>query len=811
MAELAATVLWEIGGAAVTDAAIFIAANATAINTVALVAAGQVQANHQRRKAIAQYNANLEDRLVMTPTTSGPRSRCYGRVRNVDGVLFKATRGATSEFYTLFIAVAGHEIDGFETVYFGDVPVTLDGSGYVQEEPWRRVDKKTRTTTITLDGAGNGSHTAAAVVVAGSASGVVTSAGDDILVTVTSSGATINAVGPAGAVVSLHWQETTGASKARVRFYTGAPGQDVSTVLAPLFPSLITAGVHRFAGIAGLLVDLEFDPDAFPTGVPQISAVFRGAKVLDPRTGTTAWTENPGLIARDWALYPNGGACAVDDLVESTFTAAANDCDPVQAFPVTTGTVSLPLYTCGTVCSTEADPWLSFQEIVESMAGKAGWAGGALRVVAGVYRAPVATITDDWIGDQADVQIVPEPPADEAVNVYRPTIADKAQDYVAVPSPEVRAATYITADGRELPREVTLGAVTDTTHAQHVCGVLMRDARNGLTVTLPCNLRAYQLELFDVVAVTLARFGWSAKIFEVVDWQFSLAGGVLLTLKETAAAIFQPDASFAVLDLTPNTLLPDPSVVPQVGTLTVTSGTAALNDGTMVARVVVAWPAVADEGVRSTGRIEVQYALAADTLPAGDWPSVSEAGNATSTTLAGLKMGTAYVLRARAINALGVHGAWSVQYTHLVASVSPGTTTDLASETWTIVGPVPIHPIMATTYVNTSTAVLTVAATAFASRKLTADVGSTTLGAASYMTYSINGGATTGSVGFKTIDGAVPGTPREWSDSIAASYQLNPGDSITVRLVTAIVGAFAGTSTLETVNGHLRLAVSRAA
>jgi hypothetical protein len=676
VAELVATALWEIGGAVLTDAAVFIAANATAVNAVALVSASMIQADRQRKKAIARYNAGLQDRLVMTATANGPRSRCYGRVRNVDGVLFKATRGDNKEFYTLFIAVAGHQIDGFETVYFGDKAVTLDGNGYVQTEPYLRSDKTTHAQATTLDGSGNGSVTAGGTVIAGSASAAYSVGGDsgDTAVTASSSGAVISlSGGPPGQSVTVTWQQADSGSRARVRFYDGSPGQDVSAVLAPLFPGLITSGQHRFAGIAGMLVDLEFDPEAYPGGVPSISAVFRGARVYDPRSGLTVWTQNPALHARDWALYPYGGGCASADLNEPSFTAAANACDISQPFTTPSGTTSLPLFTGGTVFRLGEDAWEQFDELVEAMAGKRGWAGGQLRVMAGVYRAPVATITESWLGGQDQVQIVPEPPADEAVNVYRPTISDKDQDYVAVPAPEVRASGYISADGRELPREITLGAVTDNVHAQHICGVLMRDARNGLTVVLPCNLRAYQLELFDVVAVTLPRFGWTAKEFEVLGWRFGLSGGVVLTLKETAASIYQPDALFSAVDATPNTGLPDPSSVPDVGPLTVTSGTAGLQDGSVITRTRVQWPAIADQSVTSTGGVEVQYALLTGGLVAGAWVSAPpESGGAVETVISGLKLGFAYAIRARAINALGLRGEWSKQVLHIVAGKRRG-------------------------------------------------------------------------------------------------------------------------------------------
>ena len=668
-------VVSAIGTAVGGTVGAFMVMNAVAIATVSIAVGAVVVGNHQRRKAkasaIAAYNASLQDRLVMVSTATGARSRCYGRVRNVDGVLFKATRGANKEFYTLFIAVAGHEIDGFEQVYFGDKPVALDADGYVLAEPYGKATKISKRQSLTLNGSGAGSVTVTGTLVAGSATAAQSrSDGSHSSLAVSVAGSVISVSGgTAGNTAYVSWQESGFESAARVRFYTGSPTQDLSTVLQPLFPSLITAGQHRFAGIAGMLVDLEYQTDAFPTGVPSITAAFRGAKVFDPRSGATVWTENPALIARDWALYSRGGGCDTSHLVESAFSAAANACDTAQAFPVSTGITTLPLYTCSIVCRLDDDPWGTFQEIVESMAGRAGWAGGQLRVVAGVYRAPVTSITEDWISDAGAVQIIPEPPTDEAVNIYRPTIADKIQDYIAAQAPEVRAANYIAADGRELPREVTLGGVTDTTHAQHVCGVLMRDARNSLTVVLPCNLRAFQLELFDVVSVTLPRFGWSAKTFEVVGWTFGLTGGVEVTLKETAAEIYQPDSTFAVLDVTPNTALPAPSSVPTIGALAITSGTAALEDGTQVTRVNVTWPAPADRAVSGAGQVELQYWPASTALPAGDWVQAPPIpGNATETTLAGLMASTGYIFRARFVNALGVRGQWGVQVLHITAA-----------------------------------------------------------------------------------------------------------------------------------------------
>jgi hypothetical protein len=92
-----------------------------------------------------------------------------------------------------------------------------------------------------------------------------------------------------------------------------------------------------------------------------------------------------------------------------------------------------------------------------------------------------------------------------------------------------------------------------------------------------------------------------------------------------------------------------------------------LADGSMIARTRVSWTPSTDLAVIQNGRVEVQYRrlIAANT---DDWPSVTEQGGASTTTIEGLVGGDTYVLRARFINGNGVRGMWSAQVTHLVAA-----------------------------------------------------------------------------------------------------------------------------------------------
>lgn len=663
----------------------------TALVVTASYALGQYQASRARKAAREAFNAAQKDRFITVSLVDAPRSRIYGRARNADGVLFKGTYGDKKQYLQLVVAGAAHEVDGIETVFFGDVAVGLDANGYVTTKPWNKDARDPYTATVLLDASGNGTYTPSTsgiwdaivrALVPDSVSAyvyLVKANGDGTYgapVPTSTVGGTVYLTGGAGLanqVATLVFQGDASASKARVRKFTGAPGQDLSPYLVGNFPSLIQSGKHRFEGIACLLVDLEYDQDVYPQGVPQITMVMRGAKITDRRTGITAWTQNPSVIADDWARYAAGGGADDDEIDAPMFIAAANACDVSHTFSsrnqdgVVTNTTR-PMYTCNIALDTTADAQQNFEAIVESMAGRWAWSGGQLRVRAGVYTAPVAVITESWLSGEGDIEIVGTLPRAERVNVITPTIYNAAASYTLSPQARVAADAYIELDGEELPQEVTLEGVTDGDHAAHIVGVMMRESRQALTVKLPCKFIAYPLQVLDVVALNLPRFGWSGKPFEVQATEMTQAGGVPLVLKETDASVFDPDAEFTRQDPAPNTALPNPFTVPTLTIASTDSGTAQLlkqADGSIVTRMRVTWAAIADEAVRNGGSVEVQARRVGST----EVVTETVAGTETQAFLTGLKDGNAYAVTIRARNKL-VAGLPSFMVTHVVAGKS---------------------------------------------------------------------------------------------------------------------------------------------
>lgn len=644
------------------------------------------QKSRARAKAKQQFNDSLRDRLVALPTVDGRRSRVYGRARNVDGILYKATFGANNARYVIVYALAGHEVDGIEQVYFGDnQPVTIDaGTGQVLTAPWAGGRLVDRAASITLSGGAGfvdlpeppqGPVRIGRLTPTGSRFGFSWSEINGGSIAVAGNRVTVSGAGGSSGAFDVKYQalQAEGQSRAFVTRFTGAPGQNVGAFLAGFgVPGMTTA--HKFEGIACLVCVFDYDEDAFATGLPSVSAVIRGAKVLDPRDGVTRWTENPALIARDWAVNAQGGGALPEEVDAASFIAAANACDVQHRFLSvgSTGPVQTwrPMYTCGIVARTDGDPTATLAAIVESMAGDWAWCGGQLRVRAGAYSAPVADITEDWISSNGAIDIVSTAARTELVNTITATIADAAYHYLSAPQPRLRVGAYVDKDGGEYPLDLTLEAVTDADHAGHIQGVMLRQRRQALTVQLTCNNRAYPLQVFDTARLTLPAFGWAAKPFEVMAWQFSPQGGIRLTLRETDASIYTPDAEFTRSDPAPNTALPDPWDVPSITGLAATSGNAELlrqADGTVLTRLRVSWAAVADEAVRVGGAVEV--AVTPWNGTEADRRIVRAEGDATHVHVTGVQDSMVYVVSARARNGL-VAGPWSPIIAHQVLGKS---------------------------------------------------------------------------------------------------------------------------------------------
>lgn len=659
-------VLVALGASAAAAAVI-----ANIIVVVGMLALSSYQKSKAARQARAQFDAAQVDRLANVPATVASRELVLGRVRKGGTVFFRSSVGQYKEKFIVCMALAAHEIDGVEQIYFNDQPVDLNGNGDVVTGPWGRsklilAGVPMTSTMVTLP------HSPRAGSVVGQR---VKGDGIDVLTeqlypTVSGSVVTIADYDPTWSY-SILYQHDQFSTTAHVRWHLGAPGQAADGRLVELLPGTWTPQ-HRVEGVAYLVCEFDYDETSFPSGLPNVTALVRGAVIDDPRYGFAHFTENPALMMRHVLLHPQfGKRTALTASEEERIVAAANASETLVNY---TGSEVVPMYRAANIIPFGAPSRDVFDDLAQAMGGQWAYAGGEIFVRAGVYQAPVITLGDadlavvqrsqDGGSTQNPITISTHRSRNEKINTVLPRIWDRAANYVQTPISPYRADALVAADGAELVQEVTMPAVFDAGQAYHIAGIMLRDGRDPLTVTLPFNLRAYPIQLFDGVALTLARYGWTAKEFQVLGRTFLPDGFLQLTLKETAALIYAPGAFFIPGGYADNSGLPRPWDIAPPTIVSVSSGEDELivqSDGTIVNGVRVAWNAAPDASVRTAGSIEVQVRV----MATGEVRTVTVEGSATQAVIAGIADGALITIMLRSRSSIAVSD-WSPLVAHVV-------------------------------------------------------------------------------------------------------------------------------------------------
>ena len=392
------------------------------------------------------------------------------------------------------------------------------------------------------------------------------------------------------------------------------------------------------------------------------------------RVPGTSWTDNPALLARYVYQHPQFGKATISSDEEDRFIAAAEACDRPTTYVADGVATTQALYRAAIAIPFGTAARDALDDLVQAMAGMWAYAGGELYIRAGVWSEPVmqlahydlaVVVRDGDSETMHPIEIAPHRERAQRVNTVNVTIWDQAQDYKQAVLPPLAPASLVARDGVTLAQPVNYEAIGFAPQALHVAGVMLRDARDPLTVVLRFKARAYPLELFDIVGLSIPRYGWTGKPFMVLAREWAADGSLKITLKETAPEIYAVDATFRVGGYAGNTVLPRPWEVPTPGPLLAYSGQDLLlkqADGAVISRVRVTWPALADAAVLVGGEVEVQYR---SVLSAGEWQVVRVGGADTQAVLVDVQDGAYYIIRARSRTALAV-GQWSQQITHQV-------------------------------------------------------------------------------------------------------------------------------------------------
>ena len=443
------------------------------------------------------------------------------------------------------------------------------------------------------------------------------------------------------------------------------------------FAALTAAGVgwtdaHRQTGRTKIAVRLVANRDLYPSGIPNITAVIKGRKVIDPRVSPTqeTYSNNAALCSNDYLINTNFGFGAdyATEVEEDELISSANDCDDAIALAGSPSATEAR-YTANGAVSVAEEPKQILGYLLAAMSGKAANIGGKWYILSGVYSVPTIDLDEsDLIGA---IRVQSMVSRRENCNGIKGTFTDPLALYQPSSFPPIPSDTYKNEDGGErVWRDIDLATfVTSGSQAQRIAKIDLLATRQGLSVVASFRISAWRSITGKTVSLTNAKFGWTAKPFEVAQTKLTVGDdgtlGVELTLRETAAAVYDWSTSEEQsVDIAPNSSLPSLFGDLDVSSLVATSGTADLllqGDGTVVPRVRLRWTAPSNPFVE---HYEIQFATNASPTEWRDAPQVI--APATDGFAFPVHDGDVVDLRIKAVTTFGNGGAWSYVLGHTV-------------------------------------------------------------------------------------------------------------------------------------------------
>jgi hypothetical protein len=438
----------------------------------------------------------------------------------------------------------------------------------------------------------------------------------------------------------------------RIKRYFGTTAQTADADLISE-TSALTEGrwtsAHRLQGIAYLYVRFKYNADAFPNGIPAVSATIRGKKVFDPRTATTAWSDNPALCLRDYISSDYGLAQPSGSIDDVLVEDAADWCDDTVD--------SQKRYTCNGNFVTSFEPSQILSDMLTSMGGLLWYSQGKWRMKAAKYTTPTITLDENDL--RSGISLSTRHSRRSNFNTVKGKFKGAESDWQEADYPSVSDPTFIAADNNLVNTlDFSLPFTTSSKTAQRIANIALRRNREQLTFSASFGLKAFQVDVGDFVYVNNTRFGWSNKPFEVTNWTFGLTEGldlqVQMTLREISSAVFTDEA--AAIFESNNTTLPNPFLVPAIG-ITLSSEVRIINEhitNSIYVDVTSSTPFAVE-------RVEVQFKKSS----VSDWTVVG-VGDLGRFEILDV-FDDFYDIRARAYSFLGVKGDWE-NYTNFVVA-----------------------------------------------------------------------------------------------------------------------------------------------
>ncbi len=380
--------------------------------------------------------------------------------------------------------------------------------------------------------------------------------------------------------------------------YLGTDNQSQDALLDQALPSY--ENNFNLNGVAYIALRFEYNSEVFGKE-PAVTALVKGKKVYDPRTGSTAYSNNPALCLRDYLINPRYGRGMPSDAVDDVaFSEAANDCDQEVTF-YTSGTTG-KLFECNAVLNSD-DSSSDFEDVQKLQLGMRGfipYMQGKYSLIIDKARDSVFDFSQDHIlGGIKILGETKENKFNRAVLTFPNPEANWQSDNAIWPNADsAEEAAYLAEDGEVLELAVELETTTNYYAARDLARILVLRSRNALRCSLNVTSEGFQVISSDIVTVSHPTPGWNQKPFQVEQIALNNDGTCSLQLLEYDPTIYAYESS-PEQSTYPDTNLPDVFSVPPPTALTATPDTVTQADGSITAVIAITWTAPDDAFVIS--------------------------------------------------------------------------------------------------------------------------------------------------------------------------------------------------------------------
>lgn len=420
--------------------------------------------------------------------------------------------------------------------------------------------------------------------------------------------------------------------------YNGTAGQTADATLIAAYASHSITYADALADTAYTVARI---PANVTSGFPNFAAIIKGKKILDTRTSTTVYSDNPALALRDFCASTRYGAGRTVD--SASTSAAANFCDelvgttPNQEKRRLTGLVIDNVQPC--------------QNWIETLRTYAGCfisqEGADLKLIPDTTRATDRSFTAAQIKagslklKKRGVQNVP--------TVMEIRYTDTSLVQWAEKSAIVKAAGVDAGTTPRRESQISLPGITRYSQAvREATERLNKLTLSDLSAEFVAFDEALKVQVGDVVGVTHP-IGLTAKLLRVTSASIVEPGRYAISAFEYDPAAYS-DAVTAEPTYN-DTTLPSPSEPPAVTSVTMTEEVYQLENGTYASRFRVTWSA-ATYPYLSHYRCEL---WAGETLI--HTSTAREAVWATPVIQEGIN----YTAKVAAVSAIGSTGTWATQ------------------------------------------------------------------------------------------------------------------------------------------------------